>query len=196
MGATISGIALILMLAVYFFAFLISIAIYVLNGIGMMKLAKSCGLSRTWMAFVPFASTYQLGQVAECAAEPGKKKLPLRHFALIGHITIAILVIGYYIWFFMRMFAMGLMEKEMSAFDLFSIVGGAAGFTALLGLLSLALSVLIYYIYWKIFRLFIPQYAVIFLLLTIFLNIQPILLFAIRNRAPQFPTVQPTDDWN
>ena len=195
MDAAISGIMIVIMLGVYLVAFLFSVAMYVLNGIGMMKLAKSCGLRHAWMAFVPFASTYQLGQVAECATKPGKKKLPLRHFALIGQILLVVSAVGYYVWLLLRMFTLELSGEAITSFDLFTILGSAAGSTALLTVISFAVSVLIYYLYWKIYRLFIPQYALIFLLLTIFLGLQPILLFAIRNRAPQFPKAEQNDTW-
>lgn len=192
----LAGFALVVMLAFYFLLLCAAIAMYVLGGIGMMKMAKSCGLKHTWMAFLPFASTYQMGKIAECNTQPGKKALPLRHFALIGQIVITVLGIGYYVWYAMQVISISASGEVFSPFDVFTMLGGALGFVALIWLLSASFSVLIYYIYWKIFRLFAPQNAVLFLLLSILLGAQPILVFIIRNHVPQFPVRLPPDgDW-
>ena len=49
----------------YAIAWLIGIAIYILHGIGLMKIAKSLDIPYAWRSFIPVASEFLVGRVAE-----------------------------------------------------------------------------------------------------------------------------------
>ncbi|MBQ8275581.1 MAG: hypothetical protein IJZ02_03020, partial [Clostridia bacterium] len=88
-------------LAVYLIVMLVALAfgvtMYVLNGLAIKRMSESCGLAHGWMGFVPYASTFRLGQLAECGRKPNGKRIPWRHLALGGHIAVAIVTIVFFI---------------------------------------------------------------------------------------------------
>lgn len=195
MGVAVSAIGIIFLVVFYLAMFAFSITLYVLNGIGLMKMAKSCGLRHPWMGFVPFASTYLIGQLAEQNPAQGKKSWPWRHIALIGEIVIVALGVALCIFMLGDMFGVIAAGGEYSEYDLLSLYGSMIGIMAPLSLLSTAYSIVIYIIYWKIYSLFAPNLAVIFLVLTILFNITPILIFILRNRQPVNRPGPTNDQW-
>ena len=196
MNAAIGVIGIIFLLFLYLALLAFSVTIYVLNGIGLMKMAKSCGLSRPWRGFVPFAGTYMMGQLAEQNPSSGKKSWPWRHIALIGEIVIAALALAMGIFMFTDMAAVISAGGEYSEFDILQFYGSMFGMMAPLSFLSTVYSVVVYIINWKIFSLFAPQNtAVIFLVLSILFNITPILFFILRNRQPANRPGPSNDQW-
>ena len=75
----------------------LSVTMYVLNGLAIKRMSESCGLAHGWMGFVPYASTFRLGQLAECARKPEGKRIPWRHLALGGHIAVSLGSIVFFI---------------------------------------------------------------------------------------------------
>lgn len=181
----IGGIVMIVFLLVFYLVlFAASIALYVLNGIGLMKMAKSCGLARGWMAFVPIANVYLMGQLAEQNPTAGKKSLPWRHIVLVGYILTLVLNLVMLVWMVVEMVGIQAETGDFTDFDVMGLYGSLIGIMLPLSIVSTAVSVVLYIIYWKIFALFAPDLAVVFLVLTILFNIQPILFFILRNRTP------------
>lgn len=183
----------IVFLVVYFVVLLIvlalSVTMYVLNGLAIKRMSESCGLAHGWMGFVPYASTFRLGQLAECARKPEGKRIPWRHLALGGHIAVALGTIVFYI-IYIRDFTALIMatEGEISVGDMFAFYAGIGSGSTMMSILSLAVNVVLYIVYWKIFCLFDRDHALLFLLLSIFFSAAiPILLFAIRRRTPYIP---------
>lgn len=195
MGAAVGVIGVVIMLVFYLAMLAFSVTVYILNGIGLMKMAKSCGLPHPWMGFVPFASTYLLGQLAEQNPAPGKKSWPWRHIALIGEIVIAALAVAMCLFMFADMFAVITEGGDFTEYDALAMYGSLFGMMMPLYLLSTAYSIVVYIIYWKIFSLFAPDLAVIFLVLTILFNITPILIFILRNRTPVNRPGPSGDQW-
>ena len=167
----------------------LSVTMYVLNGLAIKRMSESCGLANGWMGFVPYASTFRLGQLAECARKPEGKRIPWRHLALGGHIAVSLGTIVFYI-IYMRDLASLMLASEgaVSVGDMFGFYAGIGSGSTILSIFSLALNVVLYIIYWKIFCLFDRGHAVLFLLLSIFFSTAiPILLFAIRHHTPYIP---------
>ena len=44
---------------------IIGLALYILNGIGIMKMSQSLNLRNGWLAFIPFANIFAFGRVGE-----------------------------------------------------------------------------------------------------------------------------------
>ncbi len=184
-------------LAVYLIVMLVALAfgvtMYVLNGLAIKRMSESCGLAHGWMGFVPYASTFRLGQLAECGRKPNGKRIPWRHLALGGHIAVAIVTIVFFI-IYIRDFAalMAVAEDSVSVGDVLGFYAGIGSVSVVLNIFTLALNVVLYIIYWKIFCLFDRDHAVLFLLLSIFFSaVLPVLLFVIRNHAPYIPANNP-----
>lgn len=49
----------------YFVLMCFSIVMYVLHSIGLMKIAKNLGIEAPWRSFIPFASEFLIGRIAE-----------------------------------------------------------------------------------------------------------------------------------
>ena len=185
MGATGTSIIAILFIVIFgLFMLAFCVVWYVLNGLALMRMAKSCGLKHPWMGFVPFADAYLMGQLAECNPTPGKKSWPWRHILLVGQIVVVAAMLIMYVGLFGSM--IGAIDEygDFGVYDMYTMYGGAIGAISLFQAVSIAYSVLVYIVYWKIYSLFAPDLAVIFLVLTILLNVTPILLFIIRKRQP------------
>ncbi len=193
-GASVAVLT-IMMLLIYLAAFVASIAMYILNGIGLMKMARSCGLPHPWLGFIPYANLYLMGQLAEQNPAPGKKSWPWRHIALVGQIVIVAISLALVGWMVVDMFSTIATGAEFSEYDLLALYGSMFGAMLPLSLLSTAYSIVLYIIYWKIYSLFAPDLAVIFLVLTILLGITPILIFILRNRTPVNRPGPSGDQW-
>ncbi|MBE6575056.1 MAG: hypothetical protein E7654_02140 [Ruminococcaceae bacterium] len=183
----------IVFLVVYLIVLLVvlalSVTMYVLNGLAIKRMSESCGLAHGWMGFVPYASTFRLGQLAECADKSGGKRIPWRHLALGGHIAVALGTIVFYI-IYIRDFTALIMatEGEISVGDMLAFYAGIGSGSTVMSIFSLVVNVILYIVYWKIFCLFDRDHAVLFLLLSIFFSAAiPFLLFAIRRRTPYIP---------
>lgn len=187
------------MIVYYLVIIVFGVAMYVLSGLGLMKMAKTCGLAHPWMGFVPYANTYLLGKLAEQNPTPGKKSWPWRHIALIGQIVVTALTLAMTFWMLGDVLATVMSGAEFTEYDALSLVGGTLAFAAPISLLSTAYSVAVYIIYWKVFSLFAPRNtAVIFLVLTILAGLAPIFLFILRNKQPQnrpAPTDPDSQTW-
>ena len=198
MGDAVAGVAAVGFLIVYLLILLVCFAacvvMYVLQGLAIKKMSESCGLRHTWMGFVPFASSYRLGQLAEQKSKSGKKSWPWRHLALGGAImlTLALFVLeGVVIAETLSLILEG--GSELSVGDSMQIYGTFSVGMIFYYLFAIAYNVVLYIIYWKIFSLFSPDNAVLFLLLSIFFSAAlPILLFAIRNRTPNLAPAPPS----
>lgn len=183
--AGVGAVAIVFLVMFYLAILAVAVVMYVLNAIGLMKMAKSCGIANPWMAFVPFASSYLMGKIAEQNPSNGRKSWPWRHLALIGEIVIFAMAIAFGVWMGVDMVASGVLEgAEYSEFDVLTMYGGMVGFMGIYSLLSMVYNVIIYIIYWKIFSLFAPEWAVVFLILSLLLTVAPILFFILRNRQP------------
>lgn len=164
----------------------VGVAMYLLNGFALRRMAKSCGLRHPWLGFFPFANLYLMGQLAECNPRPGKKSWPWRHILLVGEIVVFAAMLVVYVWMFGNMISAGVLDNPDSygAYDLYNLYASMAGALSIMSILSMAYSVAVYIVYWKIYSLFAPDLAVVFLVLTILLSVSPILLFVIRKRQP------------
>ncbi|MBE6565381.1 MAG: hypothetical protein E7655_08940 [Ruminococcaceae bacterium] len=60
----------------------IGIALYILGGVGQMKLAQKLDVPNGWLAFIPFAKFYLLGKLADFTPDGRMKQSRLRHILL------------------------------------------------------------------------------------------------------------------
>jgi len=62
-------------LVILVISLLSSLVIYVFNSLGIMLLANKLGLKNGWLGFIPFASTFKFGQIADdCSRRMGERK--------------------------------------------------------------------------------------------------------------------------
>lgn len=176
------GIGLIIVLFAFLFVLLIfSVVAYVFQGIGIMKMHEKLGLKNGWLAFVPYGNFFAIGKVAEQYVKANGKKS--------AKFSIIILVCG------IINVIMSIFSNVLSSLTKIipEVVPEGPALLILIGLLFLSLFVIAFAIFyciifytalWRIFAIFSNGKATLFLVLSIFLPLQPFLIFAIRNNEP------------
>lgn len=185
----------IIFLAVYGLLFLIGAAIYILNGVAILKLCKKLNIDNGFLGFIPVACTYKLGQIADkaCALQ-GQKKKYARTL-----LTLSIITLGLCFLVLIAAFALGIAAGFMGASEytghslvaaptLSIIIAFIVIILLYLGMFGVAIALIVYeyIVYYKIFKFFKPDSAVAFLVLSIFISgIQPIfLLICAASKEP------------
>lgn len=193
-------------LVMFFYSLLVSgigITFYLLQAFGLMRMLQSCGYKRPWYSFVPFCNVYALGELAEQyddgkpSTKYGKTLLGLS----IASVALSIVIIVGGIAVFLRPFTalltnllnnLQITEAQIAAAfesQMSSLLAGVA----IIAVTSLAMSVIaviyavfLYIALYRVYRIFSPDYAVLCLLLSIFVSgSQPIILFVLRNKQPR-----------
>lgn len=181
-----SGEGFAAVIAVYMMIFLFSAAaglvFYLLEAFGLYKMAKTAGVAAPGLAFVPIANVYILGKVAETPVG-GKKPMKYGLVLLLCNIGTIIITAAVIFFTISILVAWGFEEYvEIPAEVGMFVVGLLVGALTLMAL-SIAYIVFYYMAIYKIFKLFAPDNAVVFLVLTIFFNVAlPIIIFVLRNR--------------
>jgi len=164
-------IPLLLMIAA--FAMLFTLAIYVVTALGYYRMAKKLGVDNAFLAFIPVASQYLIGQIAEVGASAtGKKSWPWRYILLLP-----------YIGLFVLSFVMGVTSALSVVLPIFAVL------TLLLALVimpvTIAVVVFNYMALWYIFKLFDEGNAVLYLVLSIFFSVaMPIIILILSGKTP------------
>lgn len=73
---------------------LIAVAVYVINGISLMKISKKLGVEKGWLAFIPFADYWLQGKLAEEDQKfyaPEKKPVKWSTLYLVAMIAVAVI---------------------------------------------------------------------------------------------------------
>lgn len=168
------------MAVVYIFALLIGLFAYIMEGLALHRMGKVCGAPYPWLAWIPYANLYALGYVADKDAEVSGR--PATHYRITLPILSAVLSV----------LSFGLMGVSVTA--VFSSMDGeiSYGSAMLIMLMLLALMVVAvvqlvfeFIALWHIYRLFSPDNAVAFILLSILVSASmPILLFVASRKIP------------
>lgn len=157
------------------FSSLISIAAYIINGFGIMNLSNKLKLKNGWMGFVPYASSFKLGQIADKVCELKGEKKNYSKLLLTLHIVLSALFIPLYMIAFIMGFVMGYGEIDFSplpviAFVIFSLV--------ILGI-AITLSIYVYIVHYKIYNFFSENNANLFIVLAILFGLQSLFIFIV-----------------
>lgn len=170
----------------------IMVAFYVVEAIGMYKIAKGRGMTNAFLAWIPVANAYLLGQITDDINLRTRGKHTRQKVALLVlNIATIILLILFLALLFGLIFAL----IKSSLFDAYhynyrySSTEPAVGFALLLVLCAFAMlgaaiayAILFYIALYRIYNDYIPQNAVLFLVLSILFGIYPFFLLAISNK--------------
>ena len=183
--------------AVYFIIVSIfSLAMYLLQALGIYKMAKNMGFNNPWLAFVPFANTFMFGKVAETYVKPdGRPSAKFSKILLILQIVASVVVVAFivFLFVFLMLEATGtyFLSQDIEAIAVSALVLPIVlGYFALLGVM-IAFNVVYYIALWRIFAIYNYNNATLFLVLSIFFSfLYPIFLFILRNKQPMFTAEQ------
>ena len=187
-----------IVMIVYLLALAFSIVSYVLNAVGMYRIAKRRGIHHAWLSWIPVGSSWLLGSISDHYQYVAKKKITSRRKALlVMNIILAVLgsvvVAGAALIFSFTAGPEDLMGSRILLVGLLVIA-----YLALIGL-SLAVVVVSYVAYYDLFQSCKPNCAVLFLILGVVFNVTlPFFVFAcgsfdggMPERRPRQPVGQP-----
>ncbi|MBR3837263.1 MAG: hypothetical protein IKJ74_03870 [Clostridia bacterium] len=162
-------------LMILLFTMIVSFVIYVFQSLGLYGMSKNAGISNPWLAWIPVGNLWCIGTLAERSnLHYGKGKGAWSK--LLPAFAIAIFLFLPLIFLFAVI--AGLYESLVAVLLILII------YLLMMGV-ALALAVMNYVALYKIYRLFDPDNATLYMILTVFVNIsQPVIMFLLRDRYP------------
>ena len=194
------AVYIVFVLAVMAVAMIGVLAIYIMNAIATMRMAKKIGFEKPWLAWIPFATTYLFGKISETPDKPRKTAKLL----LLLHIAFSVLAGVYAFGVGFMSFAAAQLETSYNyeAAEITMIVAMCVMLVTFVVYMAsaIAFSVIYYMAFYRIAKLFGgAQYMVYFLLglIPIFFGISisfPIAMLVLSGREPDYSVVQPQPD--
>lgn len=184
----------------------LSLAMYLFQGFGIYKMSKNMGLSAPWLAFIPVASNFAFGRIAEKYIKlDGRPSAKFSKILLILNIIMMIFAVA-----FIALVIVIVAVNVVNGMDTTVIEGDIPTSTDAMSVLSILLPILlgyflfvglaiaynvVYYIaLWRIFAIYNYNNATLFLVLSIFFSfLYPIFLFILRNKEPKFTVADRTN---
>lgn len=163
----------------------LSLGAYLLQGFGMQGMLRSLGFKKSYYAFLPICNAYALGYIADRNDDQnGKTKYAKR---LLG-LSITVLVLALVIVLSIAFLALAsALTGRSSALEIPLVMETILVVNVALAVVCIVYTVWFYMALWRVFGLFARKYAVLFLLLSIFVSLSmPIIFFVIRNNPPQY----------
>lgn len=175
-----------------------AIASYVLNAVGMYRVAKRRGIHHAWLAWIPVGCNWLLGSISDHYQYVTKRKVTKRRKVLLTLSLILLAVLG--------LFAAGVVATVLTADRAPGEMTGAILSVALMLCsnlamtgLSIAILVICYIAYYDLFKSCKPDNAVLFLVLGILFNVAlPFFVFfgtekdlGMPVKRPPQPAVEP-----
>lgn len=173
---------------------LIGLALYLLESIGVYKMAKSAEIKNPWLSFVPVGRNWVFGTLAEKYKKKNGVKsarfgiiLPvLEGIVLIEAIALTIFTVisikeitGY------ALDAVNT-SSEMAPEQFMSLIPVIILYFALMAV-AIAYAVVFFIALWRVYSSFDKSNATLYIVLSVIFTISvPIILFIIRNRKPEF----------
>lgn len=173
---------------------LIGLALYLLESIGVYKMAKSAEIKNPWLSFVPVGRNWVFGTLAEKYKKKNGTKsarfgiiLPvLEGIVLIEAIALTIFTVisikeitGY------ALDAVNT-SSEMAPEQFMSLISVIILYFALMAV-AIAYAVVFFIALWRVYSSFDKPNATLYIVLSVVFTISvPIILFIIRNRKPEF----------
>lgn len=182
------------MLVMSVFASAVSIVFYVLMSLGMFDIAKRRGISKPWLAWVPFGSEWILGsisdqyQLAVNGKEKSRRKL-LLGLPIAMYVAYALMMVAYFVMMFGAIAAetaSGASSESAMLLPMLMLVVMML-FLVVMLVIAVVYSVYVYMALFDLFRSCNPGTSVLFLLLSIFLGINAVLVFIDRKKDLGMP---------
>lgn len=193
-GAATAGMGVVtgILLIVWFLAMGFSLVMYVLNAVGLYRIAKRRGIHHAWLAWIPIGCNWLLGSISDHYQYVTKQKVTSkRKILLILSLVLAAVSL---------LFIAGAVGVALSAGTAAETAGMAVSI-ALLGLsylgmmgLAIAITVFCYIAYYDLFRSCKPGNAVLFLILSVVFNVTlAFFVFACSNSDEGMPARRPKE---
>lgn len=167
---------------------LVGLVLYIFESLGLYRMAGKCRMRYSGLVFIPFVNLYYLGRLAQRGAVAyGKKALPFHVLLPLGSALTALLggglatavtVVG-------ARWIIGFGYRYVDEDAMLGFFGIVLVVSALLVLIALATAVFEYMALYQVYRLFVPENAAVYLVLSILVPVtMPFFLFAAGGREP------------
>ena len=168
MGGAAVGVATGILLIVWCLAMGFSIVMYVLNAVGLYRIAKRRGIHHAWLAWVPIGSNWLLGSISDHYQYVAKQKVTSKRKILL---ILSLCLIG--CLFVLAGGVVAIVVAAGSSMNASIALGVVLLLIAYLGMMGLAIAVTVfcYIAYYDLFRSCKPGNAVLFLVLSILFNV-------------------------
>ena len=172
----------------------IGIVLYILRAVGIYKMSKTAGLEYPWLSFIPVASSYTLGRLAEkYRKSPTEKPFKYSILLLVMHIIEKIVATVFFVLFCFisvetvrTVISVAMYDGEIDpntvlALIPFFVLSIAVIFT------ELAFAVIKYIALWRVYSLFDGRNAVLYTVLSVLFGfLEPVFIFVLRNKQPVY----------
>ncbi len=182
-GAAI-GVMAILVVFVLLFALAVSIGAYVLQSIGLYRIAKRRGIHKPWLAWLPVGNMWILGSISDQYQYVAKGRVRNRRKLLMG-LTIVCFAIS---------IPVSIAESVMSIQAAMGYSGQTAASilvivsSLVMAVVSVVAAVIQYIAYYDLYRSCEPGNSVLYLALSIVFSITlPVFVFVCRNKDEGMP---------
>ena len=164
------GITVAIVLLVYLVMLAFGVVSYVLNAVGMYRIAKRRGIHHAWLAWIPVGNTWLLGSISDHYQYVAKqKKTSRRKILLILSIICVACAVVYFVGALMLSAETAILSSM--ADEIILIVAWIIiGLVGVMGV-SIAIAVFCYIAYFDLFRSCKPQNDVLFLVLSIIFKV-------------------------
>ena len=168
MGGAAVGVATGILLIVWCLAMGFSIVMYVLNAVGLYRIAKRRGIHHAWLAWVPIGSNWLLGSISDHYQYVAKQKVTSKRKILL---ILSLCLIG--CLFVLAGGVVAIVVAAGSSMNASVALGVVLLLIAYLGMMGLAIAITVfcYIAYYDLFRSCKPGNAVLFLVLSILFNV-------------------------
>ena len=168
MGGAAMGVATGILLIVWCLAMGFSIVMYVLNAVGLYRIAKRRGIHHAWLAWVPIGSNWLLGSISDHYQYVAKQKVTSKRKILL---ILSLCLIG--CLFVLAGGVVAIVVAAGSSMNASVALGVVLLLIAYLGMMGLAIAITVfcYIAYYDLFRSCKPGNAVLFLVLSILFNV-------------------------
>ena len=163
---------------IFIAALLFGFIYYLFNAMGLYKLAKNRGYQYAWLAYIPIASTYILGSIADNINKCYQKKSNLRVWLLVLAIVQSF---GSIIYSVVTLASFPEMISD-SYYGVSSSIASTLLISSLVSLSSIGFLVIRCICEYKVYTDYAPKNATMLLVLSILLGLSPFFIFAIRNK--------------
>ena len=183
--------SLVIYLFLYLFTMAYSAFAYIGVSLGGFRMARKVDMPRPWLFWIPVANAYAMGHLADTQAIRCEgKSTTLRKKMVIWSVVLTVAAI---IW----AVSLGIIGfVAATAADTASLTGllSVGLITSLMFFVPYIIYLVIYYkSLYRIYKLYAPNDAGGFLVLSIFINVSlPILFLVLSGKAPDLPTPEDT----
>ena len=187
-----AGVVTGILLIVWFLAMGFSLVMYVLNAVGLYRIAKRRGIHHAWLAWVPIGCNWLLGSISDHYQYVAKQKVTSKRKVLL---ILSLILVACLFVLFGGVVALVLATEGMAG-DAAMVLAVALMLIAYLGMLGLAIAITVfcYIAYYDLFRSCKPGNAVLFLVLSIIFNVTlAFFVFACSKSDEGMPERRPRD---